>query len=504
MIKFDESKHDLVGWLLHKGLLPPNRLPELMGLVQAAGIKTFDVQIPEYPPVEYPPLAIMMGSNNGNPFSGKFFTGVQPAVDLFEDGSKVRVMARKMRGSTMSEEAISYQFQLPIFNPQTHVRIRKWIYDRRLSIVDFWRSYYPKIENQLSEFSVIDVVNPDVEDVDENDTQFYPTTRVLTLSKYHILKDFADQYPPLEFNLTQEVSWIRSLDGKRWEARRQYAPQNKTWTGKNCFITRTVGGGQHTDVDKDPKTGYDWGPFMILKDDGKLVVWVTKFAVDLIHRSGLIINGVHVALEKKSGLYICRMVGHVNASEADRILKKKIEAALMVIQDKEEESHITQPKKNVIRPTEESSEEAPLSISVTAGVKVYSPAEVLAKLEVAFGRKIDLFGSQTSDKKIVALTSKGLEAFLRGNKANRNKYVNDAGGRNYDCDNFSEQLRVDLQREYGINGVGVVWGDVHAWNFFVIATDRGLQIMMVEPQSDIHVTDLIGKYSVKKRCAILL
>ena len=66
---------------------------------------------------------------------------------------------------------------------------------------------------------------------------------------------------------------------------------------------------------------------MILKDDGKLVVWVTKFAVDIIHYNGLIINGVHVALEKKSGLYICRMVGHVTASEADRILSKKIEAA---------------------------------------------------------------------------------------------------------------------------------------------------------------------------------
>ena len=503
MIEFDESKHDLVGWLLHKALLPPEKLEELIIKATKAGIKIISVEMPEWPPVEYPPLAIMMGSNNGNPFSGKFFTGVQPAVDLFEDGSKVRVMARKMRGSTMSEEAISYQFQLPIFNPQTHVRIRKWIYDRRLSIVDFWRSYYPQIENQLTEFSIIDVVNPDVEDVDENDTQFYPTTRVLTLSKYHILKDFASQYPPLEFNLTQEVSWIRSLDGKRWEARRQYAPQNKTWMGKNCFITRTVGGGQHTDVDKDPKTGYDWGPFMILKDDGKLVVWVTKFAVDLIHRSGLIINGVHVALEKKSGLYICRMVGHVNASEADRILKKKIEAALMVIQDKEEE-RATQLEENVMQPIEERSEDQPLSIAVTAGVKVYSPADVLAKLEVTFGRKIDLFGFQTSDKKIVALTSKGLEAFLRGNKTNRNKYVNDAGGRNYDCDNFSEQLRVDLQREYGINGVGIIWGDVHAWNFFVISTDNGIEIKMIEPQSDIHVTDLIGKYGVQKRCAVLL
>ena len=110
MIEFDESKHDLVGWLLHKALLPPEKLEELIIKATKAGIKIISVEMPEWPPVEYPPLAIMMGSNNGNPFSGKFFTGVQPAVDLFEDGFKVRDMARKMRGSTMSEEAISYQF----------------------------------------------------------------------------------------------------------------------------------------------------------------------------------------------------------------------------------------------------------------------------------------------------------------------------------------------------------------------------------------------------------
>ena len=143
-IPFDERKHDLVGMLLHKAFLPPQELNALIIQAEYAGIKIIDVKMPEWPPLEVPPLAIMMGGENGNPFSGSFFKGVQPAVDLFVDGFKVRDMARKMRGSTMSEEAISYQFQLPIFNPKTHVRIRKYIEDNLLSIVDFWRSYFSK------------------------------------------------------------------------------------------------------------------------------------------------------------------------------------------------------------------------------------------------------------------------------------------------------------------------------------------------------------------------
>ena len=47
-------------------------------------------------------------------------------------------------------------------------------------------------------------------------------------------------------------------------------------------------------------------------------------------------------------------------------------------------------------------------------------------------------------------------------------YVLDKGNRNYDCENFAEKLRCDLQNKHGINGVGIIWGDGHAWNFFVI------------------------------------
>ena len=504
-IPFDERKHDLVGMLLHKALLPPQELDALIIQAEYAGIKIIDVQMPEWPPLEVPPLAIMMGGGNGNPFSGSFFKGVQPAVDLFVDGFKVRDMARKMRGSTMSEEAISYQFQLPIFNPKTHVRIRKYIEDNLLSIVDFWRSYFPKIEYTLDKDSIITVVNPDVENVDEDDTQFYPTTRVIKISESYILDKFKTKYPPLSFNLTQTVSWIRSLDDKKYEARRQYAPQNKTWKGKNCFITRTVGGGQHSSLDVDPKTGYSWGPFMILKDDGKIVVWVTKFAVQLIERSGLRINGVVVQFKRKSGMYINRMVGNVTESQRLQILKLKVkdEEIVLILKDETVKEDTNNSQISVTNDVNQN--------SVTERAKVYSPSVVLQALEDSISelnidddRDFALFGGQTSDKKIIALTKEGAELFLAKNKVNRNKYINDSGGRNFDCDNFAEQLRADLQKEYGINGIGIIWGDVHAWNFFVIASTTRPRIIMIEPQTDEVIFTLNGKYAINTRCSVIL
>ena len=129
---------------------------------------------------------------------------------------------------------------------------------------------------------------------------------------------------------------------------------------------------------------------------------------------------------------------------------------------------------------------------------------LLSELNINGGRDFALFGGQTSDKKIIALTKEGVELFLAKNKVNRNKYINDSGGRNFDCDNFAEQLRADLQKEYGINGIGIMWGDVHAWNFFVIADGRIPKILMIEPQTDEVIFTLNGKYAINARCSVIL
>ena len=80
----------------------------------------------------------------------------------------------------------------------------------------------------------------------------------------------------------------------------------------------------------------------------------------------------------------------------------------------------------------------------------------------------------------------------------------DTGGRNYDCDNFAESLRCHLVEQHGVNSLGVIWGDKHAWNFVVMAEEDNPEIIMVEPQNDRVVEVGSGMYSIDSRCEILL
>ncbi len=149
---------------------------------------------------------------------------------------------------------------------------------------------------------------------------------------------------------------------------------------------------------------------------------------------------------------------------------------------------------------------APTPASVTDGSRIYSPTAVIEAIENAVGRDVRLFGQTTSDRGIVAITRRGLERFLDEDSTDRVDYIADRGGRNYDCENFSETLRTNLARKHGVNGCAVIWGDSHAWCLFVLAGETDPTIAMVEPQADTHITvdQLTGPYSVDRRAEVLL
>ena len=145
------------------------------------------------------------------------------------------------------------------------------------------------------------------------------------------------------------------------------------------------------------------------------------------------------------------------------------------------------------------------TISITENLIVYTPFEVKQALQEKLGREFRLFGGQTSDSKVVAITEPAMYEFLQSDDTDKQTYVLDDGARNYDCDNFADTLRNALQRNYGINCIGIVWGDKHAWNFFVVSGSKtGPRIIFVEPQNDQVVEKLEGAYSVNKRCEIYL
>ena len=142
---------------------------------------------------------------------------------------------------------------------------------------------------------------------------------------------------------------------------------------------------------------------------------------------------------------------------------------------------------------------------------MYSPGAVVAALQTALRRGVSLFGRSSSDSAVVALTREGLDRFLLDDLSDRDQYVTDAGGRNYDCENFAERLRVNLAARHGVNGCMVVWGDGHAFNAFAVVSEAnegkredGPEIVLVEPQSDEVVTELTGAYSVERRAEVLL
>ena len=143
---------------------------------------------------------------------------------------------------------------------------------------------------------------------------------------------------------------------------------------------------------------------------------------------------------------------------------------------------------------------------VTSGSMVYSPSASVRAIEGALGRDVRLFGNSTSDSGIVALTRDGLREFLDQDATDRIDYINDSGERNYDCENFSESVRNNLVRKYGVNSCAVVWGDSHAWCIFIVVGKDGPEVVQVEPQSDSYVR--LGTsdpaYSTSRRAEVLL
>ncbi len=141
---------------------------------------------------------------------------------------------------------------------------------------------------------------------------------------------------------------------------------------------------------------------------------------------------------------------------------------------------------------------------VTDGASAYSPASVINALQETLGRSVSLFGRSASDSAVVALTRQGLNKFLLDDLSDRDLYVTDAGGRNYDCENFAERLRVNLAVAHGVNGCMVIWGDGHAFNAFAVVGSAGPDIVLVEPQTDEIVTSPEREYSIERRAEVLL
>ena len=148
--------------------------------------------------------------------------------------------------------------------------------------------------------------------------------------------------------------------------------------------------------------------------------------------------------------------------------------------------------------------------AIMEGTRAYTPSQVIHALQQRTERSLRLFGGQTSDSKVIAIHRESVDEFLQENAAGWREYTSDRGEVNYDCDNFADSLRSNLNQKHGLNSVGIIRGDSHIWNFFVICgnitdgLDEGPRIMMVDPQNDMTVEEFTGVYSINRRCEVYL
>ena len=314
-MEYSKGKHRLLRDIAHRARLTPDEYPDYEAAVLAAAIPVVPVEVPEWPPVPYSPLLILFGAQAW--WEGRYWTGEQPVVS-HADAAQAGRIAREMAGDPLSPERLAYAWQVPQYDPAQHIILRYWLAERELSIVDFLRDYLPAAEKRLGRKDLlIEVTNPNVLQ-EKAEGSYSPTRRAARTADRQTLDDFANSSQPLAYNTDMQVSWVRSEDDSRWEARRTHAPQSKTWASHRSWVMRPLGQGAHHDDDVDPVEGYRFGPAMELFDDGMLWVWVARRALD--HVPSITINGVPVDLTAQTFGPCCRMVGLVGSDQMANVI----------------------------------------------------------------------------------------------------------------------------------------------------------------------------------------
>ena len=567
MTSYDENKHLLLRDVAHKRRLTPEEYPEFEAALIREGIAIMTVECPEWPPVEKSRLFLLFG--DGDPWEGQYWMGHQPAIEASDYLARrtVTKTAREMAGPALAPKRLAYAWQVPEYEPARHILMRQWLADHEVSIVDFLRQHVPKVRAELGRDPLFEVANPRAE-AEAAVGSYSPTRRALAVADLAVLERFAQVSERFSYEAEQPVSWVRSLDDTRWEARRQHEPQRARWQTHRSWINRTIGDGAWTEADRGPE-GHAFGPFMELWDDGAIYLWCYQRALRFLEDNGLVINGVSVFFRPESTGHVCRLAGHVGTEEMPQVLNGAARstaaasgasgAELISVDcgfkgkpgspfhtptdrgDLPEGFHraagrsplvvrthadgaevrswgekyllggftlngveltgfrpwkggfrarVSKPDAVAILGIEEEQEQengpivfptpapAPAPIfppqpgDVTEGAQIYSPSAVVSALQKALKRGVSLFGRSASDSAVVALTREGLERFLLDDLSDRDKYVADRGGRNYDCENFAERLRVNLAVRHGVNGCMVVWGDGHAFNAFAVTGEE--------------------------------
>lgn len=179
----------------------------------------FDVIVPDWPPAPRSPLQIIFGGDD--PFADKPWRGLQPAVerDWWTDRATFRI-ARAMvpPGRDFDPERLAYQWQVPVFDPERHVLMRRWCAENGVDLVAFLRHGIDEAGLRLSE-----TTNPHVREERERGS-YSPTRRCFDRADLAIARRAAGLDPsapepapePWEDDIVAAIGWLDRADRSLW------------------------------------------------------------------------------------------------------------------------------------------------------------------------------------------------------------------------------------------------------------------------------------------------
>ena len=174
-------------------------------------MRIFDVEIPDWPPAPRSPLQIIFGGDD--PFADKPWRGVQPAVERswWTDRATFRI-ARRMSPPErdFDPERLSYQWQVPIFDPARHIVMRRWLDENGADIVAFLRG-----GAESAGLKLFETTNPHVREERAKGGGYSPTRRCFVRSDLPLARRAAGldpSGPDPEPGLDDIVDAIARLD----------------------------------------------------------------------------------------------------------------------------------------------------------------------------------------------------------------------------------------------------------------------------------------------------
>ena len=460
-------------------------------------LELFQVFISEWPPVKRSPLQMMFGVKVGgsgepvdlDPFAEKPWKGIQWAVERnFWTQRGTMELAKEMVPLDENDDPyrMAYQWQCAIFDPKQHVVIRYWCKENGVDIVEFFKEFLPA----HPDLQIIETTNPKLLDEMANGGSYAPTRRSIPVEQLPILGQLIGKTIPATQDGTPHhesgpLTGFTLIDAESQTTVADLIP------GLSVELSE----GKEYAIRADYNREYAIGSVSLKLAGPKNVSRIENVApFSLYGDTGRRLHGKSLP----AGQYVLTATAYMGKKAGGAMMEER-HVSFIVTEKKATRTPEPQPE-----PAHQEREQPGPTSVIWEGTKAYSPDYVARALRKALGRDFDLFGGQISDSKIVAIQEQAMRDFLQSDDTDRGTYVLDTGKRNYDCDNFADTLRNALNRKYGLNCVGIVWGNNHAWNFFVVVAGVEPKIVFVEPQDDVIVTSLSAEYSVSKRCAVYL